>query len=316
MFQSLSSELKEAREKKGLGQLELAKAIKMDFAFLKRLENGDMSFLQPVFVRGFLKSYAKAVDLNEEIIVRKFELACDGKDYNSEELVNQPEMIVAHPDRPMPNNESLFTLITPKPPSVTTLYRSENPDVKEQKVTTLTLHQKRIIMFASLSLFIIAISGYFFYRSNLNDTIEVDGAEGVTAVVDTISRYETPAPAPVVSSSDSLLLHMEFKGECWVKVKPDSSGDYSENVYKSSNIAEFKASKFFIVNLGNYPNARLFLNNKELKLESSFNKSNSLRLEIKKDTAITIPWESVKSDKSAKSEKSAQPEITKKHKKK
>ncbi len=79
MFERLAAQLKEAREKKGLSQEALAKLIRMDLAYLRQMESGDFTFLQELYVKAFVKAYAKAVGLSDEIALRKYQLAAEGR---------------------------------------------------------------------------------------------------------------------------------------------------------------------------------------------------------------------------------------------
>ena len=295
MLAKLSAELKNAREKKGLTPEALAKIIKMDLKFLKRMESGDYTFFPDVYLKAFIRGYAKEVGLNEELYVKKFALAREGRSIDEVEVV--PPVYVQHPDaipqQTIEENERLkeiaplFSQPIQKPPVV--IKRYEEPEEPEpKKRLKLNAMQKRIVIFGALSFLIIVMVGYGIYKSNLNQTIVYEGPATTTPEDSGQSRYEEkPKEQVTVSSSDSLVLRMEFSDLCWIRVIPDSIGESSENTFnRNSEPAEFKAAKKFIVSIGNPPAVRLLLDNKDLTFAKDGN--NPIRILVTKDSTMTL----------------------------
>ena len=52
--------------------------------FLEAMENGDFSFLPELYVKAFTKQYAKAVNLDEDVIIKKYEASKKGIPYEEE----------------------------------------------------------------------------------------------------------------------------------------------------------------------------------------------------------------------------------------
>jgi hypothetical protein len=164
-----------------------------------------------------------------------------------------------------------------------------------RKTRQLNAMQKRMIIFAALSLLILIVAGLAIYESSVNKSIIVENGSNENATDTGQTRYEEPQKAVAALPNDSLLLRMEFSDICWVSVKPDSAGESSENTFnKKSEPAEFKAARKFIVTIGNPPGVRLLLNNKEVKYEKRG--PNSVRLEITKDSTRVIPFMTAKSE--------------------
>ena len=66
---------KEQREKKGLSHEQVSEITRLRRIFIKALENEDWDNLpQPVFVRGFIKSYAQAIGLDEKRLLDLYEI--------------------------------------------------------------------------------------------------------------------------------------------------------------------------------------------------------------------------------------------------
>ena len=74
MLENIGRKLKEAREGKGLTLEDVYKETKISKTHLEAIEEGNLSALpEIVYVRGFLKSYAKFLDLDPEEILAEFD---------------------------------------------------------------------------------------------------------------------------------------------------------------------------------------------------------------------------------------------------
>lgn len=78
-FNKLSEELKSAREAAGISPEQMASTIKIDPGFLARMESGDFSFLPDLYVKSFIKEYAKNVRLDPVKIIAKYDILKEGK---------------------------------------------------------------------------------------------------------------------------------------------------------------------------------------------------------------------------------------------
>ena len=63
----------------------MAAITRIDIKFLEALDNGNFGFLPDLYVKAFIKQYAKAVDLDEQETVKKYEDALAGKYIEEEE---------------------------------------------------------------------------------------------------------------------------------------------------------------------------------------------------------------------------------------
>jgi len=64
--------LRRARERKGLEQIEIARELKLDVALIDALERGDLNRLPPVYAAGYIRAYAKRVDLDADELVTEY----------------------------------------------------------------------------------------------------------------------------------------------------------------------------------------------------------------------------------------------------
>ena len=80
MLKKFTEELKEQREKAGITLQNMAAKTRIDIKFLEALEDGNFNFLPEVYVKAFIKQYAKVVGLDEEETLQKYILAKEGKE--------------------------------------------------------------------------------------------------------------------------------------------------------------------------------------------------------------------------------------------
>ena len=91
MFDEIANELKTAREKSLMTLAQLSSKSKIDLKFLEAIEQGDFDFLPDLYVRAFVKNYARIVGLNESKISKKYEAARQGIPYVEEEPTRKAE---------------------------------------------------------------------------------------------------------------------------------------------------------------------------------------------------------------------------------
>ena len=75
----LGEYLKKEREKKGITLEEAAKVTRIRKVYLLAIEDGDIGMQSPVFIKGFLKSYAEFLGLDSADVIEKYNYILNGK---------------------------------------------------------------------------------------------------------------------------------------------------------------------------------------------------------------------------------------------
>ncbi len=83
ILKKYASELKSAREAKGLTIDQVHLHTRIDKKFLEALENGNFSIMPEVYIRAFIKEYASEVDLDPTEMLNKYDLAKSGNDFDN-----------------------------------------------------------------------------------------------------------------------------------------------------------------------------------------------------------------------------------------
>ncbi len=69
---TVSERLKEAREASGLDVHQIAEITKIKTEHIRAIENGEFEvFTAPIYIRGFVRTYARTVKLNDEEILKQ-----------------------------------------------------------------------------------------------------------------------------------------------------------------------------------------------------------------------------------------------------
>jgi cytoskeletal protein RodZ len=85
MLKTFAEGLKRAREEAGITIERVSAKTRIDIKFLEAIERGDIDFLPELYVKAFIKQYAKVLGLDEEETLQDFLIAKEGKQITSKE---------------------------------------------------------------------------------------------------------------------------------------------------------------------------------------------------------------------------------------
>ena len=264
MFDEIASELKTAREKNSLTLAQLANKTKIDIKFLEAMEHGDFSFLPELYVKAFLKNYAKMIGLNETKIIKKYEAAKQGLPFveqepaavesktHSPEIIKEEKPIVQRNKSETFKKDPLFTF-----DAVTGASASQE--------TSVAAKQRNLIIGIS-SLAIILLFGVlylFFFKSGSNEIVVEKPIEEVIQQNQRYLENEANVTSDDFGNSDSLQLVIVTTDTSWVKMfVDDNTPDEFILLPKSQKIV--KAKNNYLITFGNSGAIKLQLNNKPL----------------------------------------------------
>jgi len=265
MLDKFADELREQREKSGLTLQQMATKTRIDLKFLEAIDQGNFSFLPDLYVKAFVKQYSKTIGLDENIIIKKFEAAREGKEYNP-----NPPVIEEEPKpKEIPKTEP------PKSEAPKQTIKSTSPiisyvDEQKQKASEdESKNNKQLMIFGlgGVGLIVIAALIYFFVF-NKSDKIIVEETPIEEVIEQRNQRYVEEEPADqIVSdstsvpvSSDSLYLTFFAKDTSWVFVVLDNNRTQEFTIYPNSKFS-VAASSEFKATVGNSGGVTLQMNN-------------------------------------------------------
>lgn len=92
MLKEFAADLKKLRENANISLPEISAQTRINESFLKKLEEGDFSFQQEIYIRAFIKEYANAVDLDPVDTLKDYDNAKKGN-YKSRFDVEKAEEV-------------------------------------------------------------------------------------------------------------------------------------------------------------------------------------------------------------------------------
>ena len=262
MFDKLSAELREQREKAGISLEQLANKTRIDQKFLEAIDQGNFAFLPDLYVKAFVKQYAKTVGLDENLMIKKYEAAKEGQEYDPDKIAEQ-----STEDKPKTENEEPNNAVTTPPPKSATYF--ENPLEQKPNEKKKLKNQNLVWVIAGAAAVLVVIIIYLIVGAK-TDKIVVEETPIEDVVGQQSQRYqETNTQEPqtnnqvLQTSSDSLYLTFFAKETSWVYVVLDGKSSKEFTLYPNSKLSVSALSNFQGT-VGNSGGISMQLDNKEV----------------------------------------------------
>jgi len=265
MLDKFADELRQQREKSGLTLQQMATKTRIDLKFLEAIDQGNFSFLPDLYVKAFVKQYAKTIGLDEDITLKKFEAAREGKEFDPNPPVPIEE--VKQPDIPKIEAPKIETTKPIEKP--TSQVKSYVDDHKQKSDEDDSKANSQIMIFGlgGVVLIIIAALVYFFVF-NKSDKIIVEETPIEEVIEQGNQRYVEEETAEtltndssiVAASSDSLILTFYAKETSWVFVVLDNNRTQEFTLRPNSKLSITALSEFKAT-VGNSGGVTLQINN-------------------------------------------------------
>jgi transcriptional regulator with XRE-family HTH domain len=265
MLDKFADELREQREKSGLTLQQMATKTRIDIKFLEAIDQGNFAFLPDLYVKAFVKQYSKTIGLDESLIIKKFEAAREGKEYNPDlPLIEEEPKQKETPKTEPPKTEAPKQTVKSSSPLITYVDEQKQKSTEDESKTN-----KQLMIFGLGGVGLIVISALiYFFVFNKSDKIIVEETPIENVIEQSNQRYVEEEPADqIVSdstvipvSSDSLYLTFFAKDTSWVFVVLDNNRTQEFTLYPNSRFS-IAASREFKATVGNSGGVTLQLNN-------------------------------------------------------
>jgi len=259
MLDKFAEELRQAREENEITLQQMAAKTRIDIKFLEAIDNGNFSFLPNIYVRAFIKQFAKTVGLDEEETIKKYEAAKQGKlpekvEVEAEEKKEPVEKDIPEPGKKQNKPVQTFTDVT----------ETKTEDDSGKKKMAMTGG-------AVVGLIVIAVLIYLvFFQDSSQIIVEEKPFEEV--LEESTQRYveeEKENEITDVVNTDSLVLQIkntDSRDSAWVLVITDNLIKEDYLLYPGTGKI-FKAGNNFKFILGNSGVISLELNRENLEFE-------------------------------------------------
>jgi len=258
MLDKFAEELRQTRKENEITLQQMAARTRIDIKFLEAIDNGNFSFLPNIYVRAFIKQFAKAVGLDEEETIKKYEAAKQGKLPEKAEIVKEENKEPVKKDIPKPGkkqNQSVQTFT----------------DVTETKTEDDSGKKKKAMMTGVAVVIVITVLIYLvFFQDSSQIIVEEKPFEEV--LEESTQRYVEEEKVDETTSAvitDSLVLQIkntDSRDTSWILVITDNIIKEDYLIYPGSG-KTFKAGNNFKFILGNSGVIRLELNGENLEFE-------------------------------------------------
>jgi cytoskeletal protein RodZ len=240
--------LRQAREAKGSTLEEAADATRIRPRFLEALETGDFTIFSvgEVQIRGFLRIYARYLDLSPEEILARHDAEGHGGEAasSSEESAKAP---------PASSSRPTTTSTRPQPRSITA------PTARPRQINLEKLMVAGLVLIVLLA--IVAGVGYVVSRNNggsrrsavlpATATTPPKTALAPEAVDEPVSSAATPTlPASSASSEGGVTLTLDATEHVWTRVKSDNRTVF-EGMMASGQAETWSGQEMIVVETGN-----------------------------------------------------------------
>jgi cytoskeletal protein RodZ len=217
--------LRHARTRKGLTLEQLARATKINISQLEALEINEFDRLPAsIYTRGFLRAYAREVDLDPEDIVDEY----------LEQVAETPSIQLAEPND------------AERSPGRMVMAARVNPGEYRPALFA----DRRVVPALAAAAVVILLGAYFLVASRRGSEEVVANAQAQPP------QPAQPAPPPANDAThagnvtpDSLRLEMKVTGPCWVSATADRTPVIARLLQTGDN-QSFDAKEEFVLRVG------------------------------------------------------------------
>ncbi|MCH8171344.1 MAG: helix-turn-helix domain-containing protein [Bacteroidetes bacterium] len=256
MLNKFAQELKKAREKADITLQNLSARSRLDIKFLQSIEKGDFSFLPELYVKAFIKDYAKFVGLDVNETIKKYEDAKKGIDYNKSK--DETEVVQTDKKEKSDVKEKLYgeqqnNTIQNNQPSGGFNFFSDKQNVK--------------ILAIVGGVILLVIIALLIFNSNNKPEIIVKEKPYEEVRKDNQQRFveDKKKSNTTLKKEDALILLISATDTSWIKVQSDTNEPKEFTLFPGSKININSFEKFVMI-IGNSGGVSLNLDGNELNI--------------------------------------------------
>jgi cytoskeletal protein RodZ len=264
MLKKFAEELKEARLSQHITLKQIAVKTRIDIKILENLEEGNFDALpEDVYRKAFIKEYSRALGLDENAMIKKYEMARSGKQFEEKTFKEEKEV---------PAVQDIPKKVQPEMQPVRHTHVVDEVEPYEEESGEPKFKKSSLILSILVGVLVIAsVVAYFIvFRSPSTEIVNEKPYDEVVkenqqtehAPGPDTTRQNKPAVRP-----DSLTLIVKTKDDSWMRIKKD--GVKSEEFTLLANTEKIvKAKKGFNMTVGNANSIELVLNSTPLQFKT------------------------------------------------
>ncbi|MBN1300969.1 MAG: DUF4115 domain-containing protein [Melioribacteraceae bacterium] len=253
-LKKFSGELKKAREGLNLTIQIMHQRTRIDAKFLKAIEDGNFDVIDQVYLRAFIKGYAKCVGLDEHKTIKKYDLAKAGKLIEDEPGNVERQTNESEPDSDQ-SVEKKKVVFTSENVAAPVYEPNENKKI----------NPKLIVI--SVSALIILVLAYFLFIHDsstqiIKESIKQNG-ENVRTDRFEIMLDDTSQAPQMETTIERMRLDINASDRTWVRILSDQRDQTEFTLLKDESKTIYADSVFNLL-IGNAGGITLELNGKKI----------------------------------------------------
>ncbi len=270
-LRAFADELKKLRENEGFTIKSLHEKTRIEKRYLQAIEDANYNIIADVYMKSFIKSYVKALGLNEAEYINKYEKAKNGIDYNAPEPeIEEVEEIVE--DNIVETNNS--TNSNPQPIKRIVYNQSKDSEAAKMK------RDFNIIIYIFLTVVVaLIIAIVLIVRGNKQEIIVEKSFEEV--INEQEERYkvkEELRDSSFAYNNGKLNVKLVASESAWFGIKKDN-GELFEIFLRKGKDSMIVAEKVIELNIGNTFGSTIYLNNVKINLPGKQAKVKNIRID-------------------------------------
>lgn len=261
-LKKFSEELKKTREEKDFTLQHIKNKTKIDLKFLQSIEQGNFEVLPTVYIRAFIKEYARAIELDEEETLKKFENAQKGKVGTEKQTEGKKQ-----PEKEEKEKVKKFDSSEP---------------IEEKKKSGREFNPAFLVTIGAIVVIIIVAVYFLFINGESTDILVEKSFDEVVEGNDKNERFEVieeepKTTLPQETLKDSLVLQISSNDTCWIGVTADDAlkSDFIMYPDRKKNI---KALNTFELVIGNAGGISFILNGEKLNFDGKPGQRRTLKI--------------------------------------
>ncbi|MCF8240407.1 MAG: DUF4115 domain-containing protein [Melioribacteraceae bacterium] len=277
VLREFAAELKKAREDKNLKLQDIFNKTRIDIKYLEAIENGNFEIMPEVYIRAFIKGYAKTVDINPENALKKYDMARQGK---------VTREVIPGGDEKSSNDS--------KSKNVKEFISPNEDDVQTAKPSW--QKNKNVIMLAGIGLILIVTVVLYFTLIAGSTTSIITERPYEEVIEEHNQRFEPVAEdqdkiaQPKTSTNKPFELLLTGTDTVWLRAMIDDKAAEEFTVLPNGKLTLNIKSEANLL-IGNAGGLKLFLNNKELNSLGKKGEVKNIKVDINGVTQLKIPNE-------------------------
>ncbi|MFH0736036.1 MAG: RodZ domain-containing protein [bacterium] len=271
LLKKFASELKSIRESQGLTIENLYNKTRIEIKYLQAIEEARFDVIADVYMRSFVKSYIKTLDLDEAAYIKRYDNAKAGieikNDEKTEELVSEDPIVIEEPVKKITapiNNVKKRTY-----------YNTDN-----ESYNTNMKRNFNIMIYIFLTIVVgLIIAIVLLVRSSKSEIVVEKSFEAVNKEQE--ERYnikEELRDSSFAYMNGKINVKLRASEMSWFKIKVDSNDPF-ELLLRKGKDSLIVAEKVIELNIGNSFGIELYINNIKVNIPGQKTRVKNIRID-------------------------------------